>query len=498
MYFRILIFTLFSIVLAGCSHRNEPVNVHEEVKFQYTAYNHDYELFAEADPFVAGETANILSHFTELSDFNPLETGKVTVSLTINGKVTGQTLDLPNRKGIYSFNIRPEASGTGVLKYVIFDKNDSSELIFPEVSVFSSHEEAHEAAENSEVSTTNATVFTKEQSWKINFSTEKPEVGPFGQVIKTTALIQAAPGDETIVAGKISGIITLSGENLQEGIKVTNGQTLFKISGSESSENNFTVRYSEAKNNFEKARADYERAKELAADRIVSEKELLNTRNQFENANIIFDNLNENFNASGQSIVSPTDGFVKQIFVKNGSFVEAGQPVLIITKNKILTLTADVPQKYSSVLGSIHSANIRTSNNDQIFTLEQLNGKIISYGKSTNTNNYLIPVSLQIENKSNFLPGSLAEVYLKTLTNNQAITIPNSSLLEEQGINFVYVQITPELFEKREVKVGVSDGIRSEILSGISPDNRIVTKGAILIKLSQSTGTLDAHSGHVH
>ena len=484
--------------MASCSHSHENIDVHEEVKFQYMAYNTDYEVFAEADPFVAGETAKVLSHFTELSDFNPLEDGKVTVSLILNGKETGHTLDLPTRKGIYSFNIKPEVSGTGVLKYVIIDENGSSELIVPEVTVFSSHEDAHEAAENSEVPGINATVFTKEQSWKINFSTDKPEVGPFGQVIKTTALIQAAPGDETIIAGKISGIVTLSGENMQEGIIVKNGQTLFKISGNESSENNFTVRYSESKNNFEKASTDYERVKELAADRIVSEKELLNARNKFENAKIIFENLNENFSASGQSVVSPTNGFVKQIFVKNGSYVEAGQPVLVVSKNKTLTLTADVPQKYSSVLGSIHSANIRSSNDAQVFTLEQLNGKVISYGKSTNTNNYLIPVNLQIENKSNFLPGSLTEIYLKTTTNKQAITVPNSSILEEQGIHFVYVQITPELFEKREVTVGVSDGIRSEIIDGISRDDRIVTRGAILIKLAQSTGTLDAHSGHVH
>jgi hypothetical protein len=70
--------------------------------------------------------------------------------------------------------------------------------------------------------------------------------------------------------------------------------------------------------------------------------------------------------------------------------------------------------------------------------------------------------------------------------------------MEEQGIYFVYIQKTPELFEKREVTTGSSDGIRIEIIRGLADNERIVSKGAILIKLSQSTGTLDAHSGHVH
>ncbi len=67
-----------------------------------------------------------------------------------------------------------------------------------------------------------------------------------------------------------------------------------------------------------------------------------------------------------------------------------------------------------------------------------------------------------------------------------------------QGAFFVFAQVTPELFEKREVKIGINDGIKTEILNGITKSERIVTMGAILIKLAQATGTLDAHAGHVH
>ena len=87
---------------------------------------------------------------------------------------------------------------------------------------------------------------------------------------------------------------------------------------------------------------------------------------------------------------------------------------------------------------------------------------------------------------------------MKTQGSTKALTIPNSALLEEQGFYFVFVQITPELFEKREVKIGGSDGLKTEIIKGISSSERIVTKGAVLIKLSQASGALDAHSGHVH
>ena len=191
-------------------------------------------------------------------------------------------------------------------------------------------------------------------------------------------------------------------------------------------------------------------------------------------------------------------GFVKQLFVQNGQYVEAGQPIVSISQNKTLLLRSEVQQKYASILSAINSANIRTLHDNKTYTLEQLNGKVLSFGRTTNSDNYLIPLILQIDNKGDFISGGFVELFLKTLTNTQALTIPNSALLEEQGIYFVYVQITPELFEKREIKPGATDGLRTEILKGITQSERIVTKGAILIKLAQATGALDAHSGHVH
>jgi RND family efflux transporter MFP subunit len=292
--------------------------------------------------------------------------------------------------------------------------------------------------------------------------------------------------------------VLLSANQVLEGKSVTSGQLLFSISGSGLADNNSAVRYMEARNNFEKSKSHYDRAKELASDKIVSEKELLNAKYEYDNAKAIYDNLNENFNASGQKVTSPMNGFVKQLFVQNGEYVETGQAIVSISQNRTLMLEADVQQKHASVLGAIVSANIRTLHDNQTYTLEQLNGKVLSIGKNTNQDNYLIPIRLQIENKGNFIPGGFVEVYLKTLTNSNALTIPNSAILEEQGNFSVFVQITPELFEKREVTPGTTDGLRTEILKGVNPGERVISVGAILVKLAQATGSLDAHSGHVH
>lgn len=496
-----LLYLLFlTSILVAC--KNTTQHAHDEhahdAKLQLTEYSQNMELFAEADPFVVGQNSGILAHFTWLENFKPLEGGEVTVSLIIGKDGVKQTLAKPLRPGIYKFEIEPQVAGVGKIIFDINSDKGKAQIVVNNITVYTDKHDADHAAESIVVSETNATVFTKEQSWKVDFATAQPKTEAFGQVIKTTAQVQSAQGDEIIVSAKAAGVVLLAADNVLEGKGVSNGQSLFSIASSGLASNNTAVQFAEAKNNFEKATADYDRAKALAKDQIVSAKDLLVAKTQYENAKAIYNNMNKNFSASGQNVKSPMSGYVKQVFVQNGQSVEAGQAIVSVSQNKTLLLRAEVQQKYASVLGTITGANIRTINNNQTYTLEDLNGKLISYGKAVNSDNYLIPVSLQIDNKAGFVSGGFVEIYLKCISNAQTLTVPNVSLLEEQGVFFVYVQVQPELFEKREVKVGASDGLRSEIIGGITINDRIVTQGAIMIKLAQATGTLDAHSGHVH
>ena len=476
----------------------EDAHGHGEAAIQLIEYTENFELFAEADPFVAGHQSNILAHFTLLPAFEPLKEGEVTARLIAGGNSTVQTLEQPTRTGIYSFSIKPQNAGPAELIFEINRNGTVSEIHIHDLTVYADEHDAAHAADETEASSLNTVVFTKEQSWKIHFATEPVLTGPFGEVIKTSALVQSAPGDEIQISAKTNGIVQFTGNELVEGQCVTNRRSLFTISGSGLAEDNLEVRFTEARNNFEQAKADYERAQELAKDKIVSQKALLEAKKQYENAFAVYENLRDNFNNTGQTVISPMNGFVKQLSVQNGEYVVAGQPLVTVSQNENLMLHAEVQQKYLPVLGAIHSANIRNMHNKETYTLDELNGKIVSWGRTANQNNYMLPVNLQIDNKGSFVPGGFVELYLQTITNARAVTVPNSALLEEQGNFFVLVQLNPELFEKREVRTGASDGLRTEITSGLKGDERVITEGAVMVKLAQSTGTLDAHSGHVH
>jgi multidrug efflux pump subunit AcrA (membrane-fusion protein) len=66
------------------------------------------------------------------------------------------------------------------------------------------------------------------------------------------------------------------------------------------------------------------------------------------------------------------------------------------------------------------------------------------------------------------------------------------------GNYFVFVQNNPVSFEKRSVSIGITDGQMVKVHSGVHAGERVVTKGAVVLKLSQGAAALDPHAGHVH
>lgn len=494
-------FLALSLIVAlsactGNSTSNEE-HAHDE-NLQLTAYSNDFEVFAEATPFVVGKSSEILAHFSFLKNFKPLTEGSVTASLIVGTDGVRQTLAQPVRPGIYKFTLQPETNGHGKLVFDIKTAEATSQVVVSNISVFDNEHDAQHRASELAVNSSSGASFTKEQSWKVDFSTEAVRLSPIGQVIRATGQIQPSQGDERIVTSKTGGIVLFSTNDIVEGKSVRAGQRLFTIDASGMADNNLSVRQAEAQNEYNRAKAEYERKAELAKDNIVSQSDLMTAKTELANAEANFNNLRKNFSSGRQSIASPISGFVTSVLVSNGQYSEAGQPVLVVSQNKDLYIKAEVQTKYYELLGSITTANFRMLNNNTTYSLEELNGSVLSFGKTTNLANPLIPVIFQVENQAGLLPGGFVDIYITSRSNRESLTVPNEAIVEEMGNYFVYVQLTPEFFEKRLVKKGVTDGKRTEILEGVSDQERVVGKGAILVKLAQSAGAVDAHSGHVH
>jgi len=235
----------------------------------------------------------------------------------------------------------------------------------------------------------------------------------------------------------------------------------------------------------------------LVKDNIVSQRDFLDTKAIYETEQANYNNLSRNYQSGGQKVVSPISGFVKNIMVAEGQYVAVGQLIASVSQNRSLVLKAEVSQKYFSKLPLISSANFKTAYDNKTYSIESMNGKLLSFGKSNDANTLFIPVTFSFENKGEVVPGSLVEVYLKLQAFDGALVIPVSSLIEEQGIFYAYVQTAGESFVKRELKLGGSDGINIQVLTGLNEGERVVTKGGYQIKLATASGAIPLH-GHAH
>jgi membrane fusion protein, heavy metal efflux system len=462
----------------------------------YTLYSDKSELFVEFKPLVVGKTSKFATHLTKLGEhFVPYTEGSVTVSLIVNNKGIRQTADSPASTGIFRLALQPEASGSGKLVFDIHTKDFNDQFILDSIMVYPDEATALKAqAEASPGS--NEVSYLKEQAWKIDFANAPVHRTSFYNVIRTSGQITAATGDEQTLTARTSGVIRILKQGIYAGSAVHAGQSLFSISSKGFTGNNANVQLQEAANNLSKAKADFERNKDLYKDRLITQQQYLQSQNEYENAAALHRSLSSNYNESkGQTVSVGRSGFIRSLQVTEGQFVEAGQPLATITANKQVAIRADVPQSAFARLGAIRSANFKIDQ-QQVYSLEQLNGKLISTGKAAD-NSMFIPVFFSIDNKEGLMPGTFIEVFLKTGSIVEALVIPLSAVMEEQGNYYCYVQTAGETFEKRQITLGGNDGQQVQVLSGIQESERVVTKGAYNIKLSTASGTLPAH-GHEH
>lgn len=493
---KIMLLGLFILGFTSCNNKEEAKESASLEPLTYTIYTDHTELFVEFKPLVVGSKSKFAAHLTVLGEnFKALTDAKITVSLIVEDKGIKNTVNAPSSPGIFRLALSPKTAGTGTLVFDIQTKDYTDKITIENITIYKDEETAltkqPQHAESGDIS------YLKEQAWKIEFANQPVRKQTFNDVIKTSGQILSAPGDEMIVTAKASGVVVFSGKSTIIGSAVNAGNSLFTISGADMTESNIDASVKDAKANYMKAKADYERSKSLVADKIVSEREHQQVKLQFENAQTAYNTVSKNYTSKGQNIVSPMSGFVKDVLITEGQYVPSGTPLAIISKNKKLLVQANVSQNYFSRLSGITSANFKTPQSDVVYNTAALNGRIISYGKSTSAATPFIPVTFEIDNSGQLVSGSIVEMYLKSSVIADALVIPVSSLIEEQGVFYVYVQTGGESFQKREVKLGASDGLNVQVLSGMAENERVVTKGGYQIKLSSVSGALPAH-GHEH
>ena len=230
----------------------------------------------------------------------------------------------------------------------------------------------------------------------------------------------------------------------------------------------------QAENELVKARAEFRRAKERLLSLKVSAAELEKP-------------LAEQKISSRFELKSPLEGTVVERTVTPGSSVGGDPSQVLFTVADLgkLQMVADVYERDLALVKVGQVARVTVEAYPDI----GFPAAVAAIGDVVDPNTRTIKVRAWVNNEARKLkPEMFARLHIEIGDATSFLTIPKEAVLEIDGKEFVYVEEAQGRFVKRQVKVGTASGEQVRILEGLQPGERIVTKGAVLIKGQEAKG----------
>jgi cobalt-zinc-cadmium efflux system membrane fusion protein len=473
---------------------DDQAHISDEVH-QITLFTGEFEYFVEYPELIINTEAEFTVYLTRLNTYKPYSDATVRVMLEHPGGQTAvATVYEEDVPGIFRASLTPEIPGECNIFFELTGEGVAEKAVFHHGWVARNDydpEPAEHAAHN------DAIRFTKEQAWRSDFAVTRLSPTSFNGIIKAGGEILAMPGEKHFIHARSSGIVQYAKNDLVAGGDIRSGEELMTIQGQDLARENIAVDFAEAETRFMQSRSEYQRRLRLFVENAISERQFIETRSSYITDSIQYYNLRQSYKGGGMKIISPIAGHIHDLKVSQGEFVSTGQLIATVSSDRRLLLRADVPQQYFQKIHNVVSTNFRTSYQKEVCDIRDFNGKLLAIGSSVAENNQYLPVYFEALNNGQLLEGAFAEFYLKTGPIEDCMVIPVEAVLEEQGKHYVYIQVTGELFRKKEIFPGDTDGFSYLVERGLSSGDRVVTRGSMLLKTASMSTALPGDS-HQH
>lgn len=179
-------------------------------------------------------------------------------------------------------------------------------------------------------------------------------------------------------------------------------------------------------------------------------------------------------------VVAPIAGRVTELLVTVGENVPAERPLLTLLDSRVVRVQFDVFARDAASLRAGQRA---------VFTAETLPGRVFRGTVSRiddqmDSRTRTVRVQCTVPNAGGWLkPGVFVTGTLVTRSIARALVVPQEALQQVDGHDVVYVPVGgPGTFRPVVVRVGQKQGPWVEILEGLRPTDRVVTRNAFLLK----------------
>lgn len=508
---RVMIIMVFIGLLLGCNGQaSRPDAKLADKTLSITRWSDRTELFMEYPPLVAGEKARFAVHFTNLQNFKAVPAGQVTVELRQDDKVKASFVTPgPSRPGIFGVDVAPSAPGaySMTVRLNSGELNDSHDV--GTVIVYSDAQ--HAAGQLPEASQEEMISFLKEQQWTLDFATGLVAERPLRDSLRVPAEVEPRSGGEVEITAPVSGRLAASRPVPAIGTAVSKGETLARLmprTSAPSDRASLEAAAAEAQAELDLARRDRDRVERLLAVRAIPQKRLVEARAAETMASARLKAAQARLaqheatrsadgDLSGDAtflLRAPMSGVVARSGATLGASVEEGQSLFTIVATDSVYAVAHVPEADALRMKNVSAAELEVPGTDETLPLRRL----VSIGQVVDSVSRTLSVVYEFDNqKVQLAVGQSIFLRLFTSKAHAALTIAESAVIDDAGRPVVFVQRQGESFVRRPVRLGNQESGFVQILDGVKPGERVVTRGGYLIRLSTMSSQIPAH-GHVH
>jgi HlyD family secretion protein len=315
-----------------------------------------------------------------------------------------------------------------------------------------------------------------------------PEVGDL--VLKTVATGAIVPRIEIEIKSRVSGV--LHALHVEPGAHVEAGDLIAEIQviPDSASLNQAQNAVRTAQIELDNVKVELDRAEALTLSAALSNAELQRARTNYELARqeadaarthlqIVRDGATRGGGNLSTEVRSTVDGMVLAVPVEEGESVtetntfNAGTTIATVADMTDMVFEGEVDESEVGRLREGIELEVTVGAlQDQRFhgTLEYISPKGV-----VNDGTVQFEIRAAIDEQADVFvrAGSSANADIVLDRRQQVLTIDESALRFAEGEPFVKVEVSPGVFERRDVEVGLSDGLRIEVLSGLTGDERL-------------------------
>ncbi len=249
------------------------------------------------------------------------------------------------------------------------------------------------------------------------------------------------------------------------GDHVSTGETLVQLDNSVLKQN---IAQAETQVNLMKTLFD--RQKNLWDQKIGTEVQFIQAQTNLQSAQKQVAGLRQQ--SDMYRIVSPINGTIDQMDLKLGQAASAGTTGIRIVNTESLKVKANVPESYAA---NIHQGDmvkvVVPDANDSV------NAKVTFAAKVIDPASRSFAIEIQLPGSKTIRPNMTAVLKIADYSKSSALVVPLNAIQKSENGDFVFVNVNG-IAKKKNVTEGASYGGKSEIKSGLSAGDILITDGA--------------------